>query len=969
MAGHVDNNAARVILEAVRFSSSAEVGLFHQLVAKERLQLELVLRILLTYLPESTKPDLYRDLLLQLSSDALHEPTQILSHPVQSVKELSDHEARHQVRQLHLLFIAEEQDRQAGCTDIFTLFLLHRARRIDVESGSIPLIQELLEPFVNRDPYLRTWMVSNILPLRRLDYDYYPHIEDAYTLAAFEKLEARPGIDNLLSRSVRSGNDQAGLAARDLRGIVGPWMYGEKSRKRRKTHYDRRRSSLSRPSPTAQAASAQEKDAHNGWSDVNDWVLDLALRDFGAAADTIEHWNGPGDVDYDNLITEEEMSGKDSQGLSHRYAQAGLATIYTVTETSILALEKSYGILRKASCLSDLPEPPALEVHQESVVSDISAHYMDQLSKVHLLHNGLLRSDNALTFPKQEAISFATLVLQSCLVFQKLGHPRTSKAVVALTAFGKCHDHMEELHKTLQKIPVRTRDNSAWAEVRQQVLWLRDWRHPSSGQEMQKQEGSLGVFGKVSRVDVEVEVLKALLRASCYTVAVHVYFTQDEHPIPDDILQQTIVGAAMSFYDSADKGNRTRGGVGRASEIISAFKGYFPQSRDFHQVNALIAATHSMSFYSLTLQHAVPFRPVNIRTSKDPMSLIGKILEQNPRSYTKIDDLIGIGQNLVQAGLGPAASQDASHPTTNKAVPATTDDRDTRISTSSRSITFMAIEAALAENDFDTAYSYIINRLSPTPSPPSSTNTNSEDDDDTSWRAAYLAGRFSPPTSSSSYKTQQPSLRTLEQRLELLSLALLLAPAASLPEILTVWQQVESSLTTLLAAEAAGDDAWNTKADRYVTSPTTSTASKTLPGTLSPTTFSDFDPLQQQQPPRRSASVAAAAEREEAPMGLFDVARGAAQAFSKNIRMGSPISPVSPAKPALASSGRGAGGRGERPLSMTSSIGGSESGGEGGQGRVRKRDMLSSAVTGGLASGIGWVIGAAPAGSKSGGGV
>ncbi|KAL8948233.1 MAG: hypothetical protein Q9222_005569, partial [Ikaeria aurantiellina] len=566
MAGHVDSNAARIVLEAVRFASSAEVGLLHQLVAREKLDLELVLRILLTYLPESIEPRLYGELLLQLASDTLHEPTQPLSNPVQSVKELSDREARHQVRQLHLLPVAEEQDRQAGCTELFSLFLLHRARRIDVETGSIPLIQELLEPFIDGDPYLRTWMVSNILPLRRLDYEYYPHIEDAHTLAAFEKLETRSGIDNLLSRSLRSGNKEMGLAARDLRGIVGPWMYGERSRKRRKTHHDRRRSSLSKPNPTTQATTAQEQDTHNGWSDVNDWILDLAVRDFNRAADTLEHWDGPADVDFDDLVTREELANKDNHGLSQRYAQAGLATSLTVSETSILALERSYGILKRASRLSSLPEPPVLDIRETSAASDVSAHYIDQLSEVHLLHNGLLRSDNPLTFPTQESVSYLTLVLQSCLIFQKLGHSRTCKAIAALTAFGKRHDHMEELHKTLQKIPVRTRDNSAWAEVRQQVLWLRDWQYRSAGKEMQNQEGSLGVFGKVAKTDVEVELLKAILRASCYTLAFHAYCTQDEHPIPDAILEQTIMSVVMSFYDGASNGNRTRGGIGRASE-------------------------------------------------------------------------------------------------------------------------------------------------------------------------------------------------------------------------------------------------------------------------------------------------------------------------------------------------------------------------------------------------------------------
>ena len=81
-------------------------------------------------------------------------------------------------------------------------------------------------------------------------------------------------------------------------------------------------------------------------------------------------------------------------------------------------------------------------------------------------------------------------------------------------------------------------------------------------------------------------------------------------------------------------------------------------------------------------------------------------------------------------------------------------------------------------------------------------------------------------------------------------------------------------------------------------------------------------------------------------MGLFDVARGAASAFSRT------AFPLRGAVQAAGASGR------ESRASMDSQRG-SEIGsdGEGGGDRVRKRDMVANAVTGSLASGIGWVLG------------
>jgi len=108
---------------------------------------------------------------------------------------------------------------------------------------------------------------------------------------------------------------------------------------------------------------------------------------------------------------------------------------------------------------------------------------------------------------------------------------------------------------------------------------------------------------------------------------------------------------------------------------------------------------------------------------------------------------------------------------------------------------------------------------------------------------------------------------------------------------------------------------------------------------------------------------------EDAPVSMFDLTRSAARAFSRN------AFPL----------GRGGGGGGgvkgmgenEAARGSTSEDGsrdslaasvdslGSVGSGGGGAGeteqqRVRRRDMVTNAVSGGLASGLGWVLGATP---------
>lgn len=363
---------------------------------------------------------------------------------------------------------------------------------------------------------------------------------------------------------------------------------------------------------------------------------------------------------------------------------------------------------------------------------------------------------------------------------------------------------------------------------------------------------------------------------------------------------------------------------GQANDMrsISTFQDYFPDSKAVRQVLALLSATHAMSYYSLTLQHGVPFQPVNIRAHKDPLSLIEKILAQNIHSYTKLDDLLEIGKKLELAGLN-GTSQHRGDININPEKDATS-----RLANVERRITAMAIKAAMVENDFDTAYSYVVNRLS---LPPKSSMLSISqhateprlNDDDISWRAAYKAGCYTSANSGGS-----SALRRLEQRMELLSHALLLAPVSALSEVLVGWRECEEDLASLSAREMEEEEKWDDRGDRR------------LPGGYS------FEPRPAVQS-RRGPILGA--ESEELPMGLFDVAKGAASALKKNAF---PLR--SPRDAEADTSSRSLQ---EKSGATSGVVENGDMGGVNSEGRVRKRDMVSNMVTGGLASGIGWVIG------------
>jgi hypothetical protein len=316
--------------------------------------------------------------------------------------------------------------------------------------------------------------------------------------------------------------------------------------------------------------------------------------------------------------------------------------------------------------------------------------------------------------------------------------------------------------------------------------------------------------------------------------------------------------------------------------------------------------------------------------------LVEKVLDQNAKSYTKLDDLLSIGRNLVKAGLPThlSSSEHESHTSQEQLS------EEDALVTAERRITSLAISSALTSNDFGTAYSYILTRLPP-PSmlPTSSSLLTTTVPDDISWRAVYNAGRYrsaSPNTSA----TLQSQITHLSQRMELLSLALTLVPFPDpLPEILGAWRRCDEEMSLLRAREQQEEDVWDAKGDSL----------STVPGGFGPTDSERdaFDTAQQRAARRARARAAMPhSHPHEAPMGLFEVARGAAIALHKNAF---PLRGAADTSRIPAGAGAAGSGDAERSFSPDQ-----------GEGRVRKRDMVSNMVTGGLASGIGWVLGAEP---------
>lgn len=354
------------------------------------------------------------------------------------------------------------------------------------------------------------------------------------------------------------------------------------------------------------------------------------------------------------------------------------------------------------------------------------------------------------------------------------------------------------------------------------------------------------------------------------------------------------------------------------------------------QIEALLQATHALSEFRLVLKQGEPFTPIVLRVHTDPISIIEKILEQNPKSYTRIHDLLDLGARMVQAGLTARDKSLISH-----------EEEAALRAKVERRITAMCIDAALTEDDFETAYSYVVNRLSALKSPPSAGQ------DEYSWKAALQAGKYRRTS-----RTVRPThlgnssanadIRHLEQRIECLATALRIAPPPTLQEILNAYRRAEEELDAALKAEAEQEYEWDARGD-------TMHVIHNMPGGFNTTASAT-----KQSTKATSSSSRRQQSEEAAPMSLFDLSRASVLSAQKNLSALSGLQ---------RSAGFGLVGGGSRNSmdstagnSAAGSVSGGDDNGEETHKRARKRDQLKNAAMGTLVSGVGWLVGApAPA--------
>lgn len=505
---------AKAVLLAVQLASKGQISALRNLISLHRntLEAKLVFRILLSHLPETLDSSDYVTFLEDLEAGSWTEDSKD-SVDTSSMSEISEADAKKKVRKLRLLPLLWPDAPEDAPTDPLVLFLIHRSLRIDQSTGLITQLPGLLSPFLHHSDYLRTWMISTILPLLRLNYEYHSEEGTVLTIPKFESLDDHAGVTVLLSRT---GKDQPGDAAsdptvgRDLRGLVGPWMYGYTRTKRRKLQKNSALS-LQAVEPLEEPSAADHK--YLGWEEVLKWMIDQAGTTWKTAVEAVEQWDGPGDVDlggYDDGAT--WLDEDEQQHLKARYARSVLATAYLISEESEAALNGVQRILVRIITLLDRDRIPTLQAACALLtpVPDFDGSNLLVPRNASYLRNDLLDDQNPLTSAKEESIRLLRALLISAFLCTRARCPISIKRAGELAIVQDEHEQKLVFNNFMHHVNGPKEDDKFWIRTRNEILWLRGWGEEELEEGADNIKGR-GIFGQLTKEFIEVEVLKSLL--------------------------------------------------------------------------------------------------------------------------------------------------------------------------------------------------------------------------------------------------------------------------------------------------------------------------------------------------------------------------------------------------------------------------------------------------------------------------
>ncbi|OAX44373.1 Sec39-domain-containing protein [Rhizopogon vinicolor AM-OR11-026] len=291
-------------------------------------------------------------------------------------------------------------------------------------------------------------------------------------------------------------------------------------------------------------------------------------------------------------------------------------------------------------------------------------------------------------------------------------------------------------------------------------------------------------FGLLTEEEVSSIFFSGILSSGRFDVARDLLYSKHgKLSLNPSKIEDLCLAASHEFYDNASSANYKVGDMKLAYDCLGvpAPSDRLTKERDF------IEATSRLSSFNIMSRPGIPISPIEIRLTKDRLSLISRVLSSNADAYKHAQVILDL---LHKLGLR--------------------DDVVAEVKTLA-----MITDAALQAEDFTRAFDTNQKMIDAVFKLRSATPSGAEDPrlqeaSEVCWLACFQLGRH-------------PEFPDVEQKLTLLGRALELCPADKLNDILTPWRRVEQESLEARKERLANHSA---RPKRAVTKPVSSLQSR-----------------------------------------------------------------------------------------------------------------------------------------------
>ncbi|KAH7912575.1 secretory pathway protein Sec39-domain-containing protein [Hygrophoropsis aurantiaca] len=265
------------------------------------------------------------------------------------------------------------------------------------------------------------------------------------------------------------------------------------------------------------------------------------------------------------------------------------------------------------------------------------------------------------------------------------------------------------------------------------------------------ENGIRSAFGLLSPAELSSIFFGGVLSSGKFDIAKNLLYKGDKLALDHMKVEEVCLSISREFYDNASSGNYKFGDMKLAYDCLDV-----PSTSDrLIREKEFIEATSRLSSFNVMSRPGIPISPIEVRLTKDRLSLISRVLSSNSDAYKHTQVILDL---LHKLGFR--------------------DDRVAEVKTLA-----MLADTALQAEDFTRAFetsdamiSAVLKLRSSVP--PGVTDAKVQEVSEVCWIACFQLGR-------------QPEFLDIEKKLLLLGRALELCPADKINDVLTSWRQLE----------------------------------------------------------------------------------------------------------------------------------------------------------------------------------